>query len=191
MAYVGTQQIVIDSVTKEVKRVGFCDMEGDGALDAGSETVISNDFVFDPPIDEKIWTWNGSTFIEGAAVSEDEGSQMIQQIDVNKDSKNSSYKTLSRVIFLGTSKVGSILQIEGIAYMDSAVTSYDCRVIDRTHGSAVIAEVTGLSNETDAIIDFGTISNLPETKSALDIQIKKTGGGGSAKVYLDSILIKY
>jgi hypothetical protein len=191
MAYNGVKQIVIDSTTKEVKRFGYCDMENDGQFNDGTETMIENDFIFDPPISQKVWTWNDTTFVEGSSQPESEHSHTIQQIDLNESSKNSSYKTMGRIIYLGTKRVGPISHIEAIAYMDDGVTSYDIRVVDKGNNSAVVAEVTGLTNTDDKIIDLGTISNLSATKTRFDIQIRVVDGGSSKKGRLDSILIKY
>jgi len=190
MAFNGTQQIIIDSTTKEVKRHGMGDMENDSAFDSGSETLISNDFKFDPSLDEAAWTWNGSTFIEGAAVIS-QTSNIIQQIDVNKSAKNSTYRTLSRIIYLGSKLIGDIKTMEIIGYMDVGVTSYDVRLVDKGNQSAVLAEKTGLTNTEDAIIDMGAISNLSTTKTRIDIQVRVTDGNNSNQAYLDSILIKY
>lgn len=122
----------------------------------------------------------------------DKAPTMIQQIDINKDSKTkNSYKSLTRIIYYGSGSIGDIISIEVVAYMADKVDSYDIKIVDKKNGSAVIAEKTGLTNTTDEIIDMGTISNLPTGKSRFEVQIKKNGNDKSAKVYLDTILIKY
>jgi hypothetical protein len=191
MAFNGTMQVVIDSTTKEVKRFGYCDMENDGEFEPGTETMVEKNFVFEPSIKDSIWTWNDTTFVEGGAQPASQVSQMIQQIDINKSDNSTSYKTVSRIIYLGSDNVGAIIHIEAISCMDSGITSYDMRVVDKGNGSAVIAEVTGSTNEIDDIVDFGTISNLPSSKSRFDIQLKRNGGNAQKYVHLDSILIKY
>ena len=191
MAYNGIKQIVIDTASDKVKRWGFCDMENDGQFDANTETMVESDFLFEPSINDKIWTWNGSTFLQGDDVVISEKSALIQQIDINAQSKMETYRTLGRVIILGADVTGSIKTIEGIMYKDDQVTSYDARIIDRGNNSTVIAEVTGQTNIEDAIIDFGALSNLPSSKTRLDIQLRRNGGSSNHYVYLNSILIRY
>ena len=48
--------------------------------------------------------------------------------------------------------------------------SYDLRVVDLDNGSAVIASVTGLINESFVTTDLGTLSNLPTASSNLEFQ---------------------
>lgn len=63
-----TQQVVIDSTTKEVKRYGRCDFENDGSFDPETEELIGSDFLFEPPMPPglgpptEVWYYNGSTF---------------------------------------------------------------------------------------------------------------------------------
>ena len=42
-----SRKIVIDNITKKVKRHGFCDFENDGIYDSETESIIEKDFDFD------------------------------------------------------------------------------------------------------------------------------------------------
>ena len=190
MAYNGIQQVIIDSSTNIAKRSGYCDMENDGSFDLNTEAIVEKDFEFNPPIDKTEWTWDGDTFTQGTSINA-EHSSMMQHVDVNASSRFNFWRTISRIIYMGTEDIGPIKKIELISYMDSNVESYDVRIVDKGNGSAIIAEVAGQTNTDDNIVDAGTISNLPASKTRLDIQIKKNGGSWKDEVYLDSIMITY
>ena len=114
MAYTGTKQVVIDKTSQKAKRWGFCDMENDGSFDAETEEIVELDFTFTSSLDDNEWTWNGSSFVEGGAPDVEPSSRMVQQIDINNRSKSSSWKTLTRIIYLGSNLVGLITKIEAI-----------------------------------------------------------------------------
>jgi hypothetical protein len=50
--------------------------------------------------------------------------------------------------------------------------TYGLRVIDVTNGSAVVASVTGLSNETAIDQNLGTLSNLPTGGAEMELQVE-------------------
>lgn len=52
------RQVVIDKVSKQVKRHGFCNFENDGSFNSETEEIIEKDFIFNPDIDEQDWYWN-------------------------------------------------------------------------------------------------------------------------------------
>ncbi len=67
MAYNGIPQVVIDSTSKVVKRMGNTDMAALPDFDSGTESVVETDFVFDPPLSgytAEFWTYDdvGDTF---------------------------------------------------------------------------------------------------------------------------------
>ena len=118
--------------------------------------------------------------------------KMIQQIDINKSSKTKNvYVSMSKIIYYGNESIGEIQTIEVVAYMESDATSFDIKIVDKKNSSNVIAEKTGLTNTSDEIIDMGQITNLPDKKTRFEVQIRKNGSNKSAKIYLDTILIKY
>lgn len=107
------------------------------------------------------------------------------QIIIDGSTNNTSYENLVSFIYWGTANGGSLTALKGIMYKNPNVTSYSARIYDITN-DLVIAEVTGLSNDTAAIIDFGAISNLPTGNAIFEIQMFRTGGGAKY-VYMDSI----
>jgi len=56
------QKVVIDKITKLVKRYGYTDFASKPDFDPNTEQVIENDFVFDQDYE---YTWDGETFIKG------------------------------------------------------------------------------------------------------------------------------
>lgn len=69
--------------------------------------------------------------------------------------------------------------------LDGSVTSYDVRVFDVTHNN--ILATANFNNASFQLNDMGTISNIPEEESLLEVQIKKNGGDG--RVHLSEITI--
>lgn len=65
-------KVVIDKITKRVKRFGYCDFASLPNFDSSAEEVIEKDFLFDPPLLEKVWKYNTTslTFEEEMAVSD-------------------------------------------------------------------------------------------------------------------------
>jgi len=52
------RKIVIDKITKKVKRWGYCDFGSDGQLDLNTEELIEIDNGVEMDTDEKDWYWN-------------------------------------------------------------------------------------------------------------------------------------
>ena len=52
------RQVIIDSVSKKVKRHGYCTFD----YDAETESLVMTTFEFNPSIREQDWYWNGTTF---------------------------------------------------------------------------------------------------------------------------------
>jgi hypothetical protein len=119
------------------------------------------------------------------------GSSIIEQVILNSEVKQTSYKTVGKIIHLGSKVNGTIKKIEIIGYKDSRVTSFDVRFVDKHNGSNVICENTGLTNDAEEIIDMGAISNQPVGRAIFEVQAKRVGGSGSERIYIDTILIKY
>lgn len=52
------KQIVIDKITKEVKRWGYCDFSNDGSFDEFTEEIIEKDFLFLSEYSDIIWYYD-------------------------------------------------------------------------------------------------------------------------------------
>lgn len=99
-----------------------------------------------------------------------------------------TYSRISDYVFPGLTGNRPPLSFEVSAFMDATAISYDIRIYDFTN-AVVIAEKTGNTNETKAIIDLGTISNLPAAAAIFEIQIAVGNGAGSC--YLTGMVAKY
>ena len=71
---------------------------------------------------------------------------------------------------------------KAVTILDNRTYTYDLRVYDLTN-SQVIAEVTGLSNATEVIIDFGAVSNLPTSPAIFELQAKVSDVAATVTVY--------
>ena len=104
---------------------------------------------------------------------------------------NTTYSRLITFKYDGSDNIGDIDYVEIICWKDSNVTSYDIRLVNRQN-SDVIAEATGLTNNTLDINDLGTISNIPTESTILELQGRRVGGSGNNKnVYIESANIYY
>ena len=102
--------------------------------------------------------------------------------------KTASYETLVPFIFGGTTRYGSSpTKIYLLAWCDSGMT-FDLKVQDVTNAQT-IGEVTGLSNTAAAIVDLGTLSNLPAGQAIFELQFK---GSVSNKVgYVSALSVQW
>lgn len=107
-----------------------------------------------------------------------------------KKQKKTAYTVVTNFNYKGSNSVGTINYIEVISYMDSTVTNYKIRVIDRNTGN-ILVEKTGLNNITPQLFDLGTITNVPSVNSMLEIHVYKNSTKDTDFVYIDEILIYY
>jgi hypothetical protein len=84
-----------------------------------------------------------------------------------------TYVSLARFVFLGTTLLGTPTAMKITGNRNTA-TTYDV-IILRLDTNATIAEKTGNNNAgpTDAIIDLGSIGNLPATPTIFEIKARR------------------
>ena len=102
--------------------------------------------------------------------------------------KNNKYTSLASFSYGGSFHVGPINYIDIVARRTNSSITYDLRVVD-TLNSNVLCEQTELDNNEFAVIDMGTISNMPNDPTILDVQVKRSGS--NKFVYLSQIVIYY
>lgn len=98
-----------------------------------------------------------------------------------------TYTATCRFIYFGSSST-SIVKIEAVAYKDPTATTFDIKVINLTN-SLTIAEVLAQTASTSAIIDLGTIANIPTTKTMLEVQVRRNGTGTTLKAYITNLVL--
>tara|TARA_R100001163_G_scaffold65827_2_gene65329 strand:- start:788 stop:1375 length:588 start_codon:yes stop_codon:yes gene_type:complete len=100
-----------------------------------------------------------------------------------KSSKSNNWQLVSTYDYHGTSNVSEIKYIDIIskANPSSGTLSYDFRVINLQTGQ-VIANKTGFTNDTFQANDLGAITNLPESRSMLEIHCKIASGSGNINI---------
>jgi len=106
----------------------------------------------------------------------------------NNNTKTSSgtYDTICSFIYQGSDVIGAISAVKAIGRTSAAATA-GIRIIDATNGDLVICEVTNVTNTTDAIIDLGTITNVPTGEVMLKLQAKTTSGS----IWISYASVKY
>jgi len=113
-------------------------------------------------------SWGSPTSLIGPTGPAGDGNTSID-ITMDKQTNSTSYVILRRVIFAGTTALGTPSKIKAIA---DSVTSASIKIYDVTN-SQTICELTGLSSGSPAIHDLGTLSNLPTGEAIFEIQGKK------------------
>jgi len=88
-------------------------------------------------------------------------------------SAQTSFKVLAKFIYRGSNLVGIPNSIRILAW--TSATSGDIKFFDKTNGNTIVEK--NITNSVEAVIDMGTLSNIPTTEAVIEIQAKKTGGG--------------
>lgn len=104
------------------------------------------------------------------------GAANVMQVNcVIEESSGTSYETTQKFIYDGSDSWGSISKIEALAWTENAAKPGDIRILDVTN-SLVIAELLDFANETEDILDLGTISNVPTGSAVFHVQLRRPGG---------------
>lgn len=93
---------------------------------------------------------------------------------VNEGS-STSYETIQKFIFAGSILWGGIELIEALAWTEDAGKPGDIRILDVSN-SLVIAELLDFTNETQAVLNLGTISNIPTAPAIFEVQLRRPSG---------------
>lgn len=91
----------------------------------------------------------------------------------SRKTKNSNYTTIATFEYPGSNKIGIINYIDVFSKCKKNGETYDIRVINYEN-SDVLVESTGLNNTDYQTIDLGAITNIPSTKSILEIQMRSS-----------------
>lgn len=109
---------------------------------------------------------------------------------IKQDTKSNNYTKVATFKYPGSISSGTIDYIEIISYMDSGITSYSVRVVDKTN-NLIIAEKNDITNTVYSSIDLGTISNVMLNSAIIELHVKLVGASGNAKVYIDNLIVYY
>jgi hypothetical protein len=120
--------------------------------------------------------------LKWSSVSNKSGLSLIPRVLSNT---STTYTRIGTFVYTGTTNMKTISSISAVAYMDTAVTSYSIKIINRTNNITIVENT--FNNTSESIINFTPIANIPTGQVIIEILIKKTGGTGSLKAYCDSI----
>lgn len=116
--------------------------------------------------------------------------ETISKISLKNDIiSTTSYIRVGTFIYPGSNHMTNISKITGIGYMESGVTNYSIRIYDKTNNLTIVENT--FTNINEDILNLGLISNIPTEESVIEISVKKTGGNGNNKAYVDNITIYY
>ena len=99
---------------------------------------------------------------------------------------SASFVTVARLIFNGSSVVGTPTAIRVTHHQSVGGSTHSIRIINS--GSTTIASATGFSNTTPQIDSLGTISNVPTGETIWEVQALRTTTGAAR---LSSLVIIY
>lgn len=99
---------------------------------------------------------------------------------------SSSYSKVGSFPFPGTTAVGSPIECIIASYLNAG-TDMDIRIYDVTNAQT-ICELIDQSNGTVALVDLGTLSNLPANAAIFEIHLLATGSGPKARI--ESLILR-
>lgn len=100
--------------------------------------------------------------------------------------RSTSYTVLAHIPFPGSDRVGAVESIKIACQADSASGNYTVRIYDRTN-SQTVCETTVAEDSDMAIVDLGTISNVPVGLAIWELQAKSSQN--NRDIEIASILI--
>lgn len=103
------------------------------------------------------------------------------------ETNSTSYSVVSRLIFCGTNDIGTPTEIKALLEMNNT-TDISCRIYDVTNAQTVV-ESTNLTTNTPTIVNLGAISNISTGEAIWEVQLLRTGGGGSGRARIHSLQI--
>lgn len=134
-----------------------------------------------------VWDAASKTFKTQAQAG---GGGGFLQSAVSNESSIGIYVTIGFFLFWGKDNGATPITMDIINFVEDATRPGDYRLIDSTNGDAVVAEVTGLANETPGINSLGTLSNLAAGQAVWEFQVRR-GGTGSKFVRWETFLVGF
>ncbi len=101
------------------------------------------------------------------------------------DINTTSYTRIAPYFYPGTNSISTIQALIFIGNKDSGATNYSVRLEDITHSQTICEET--FTNNTEGFNVISSVSNIPETNSLLEVQVKISGGDSSTYAHINSI----
>ena len=112
--------------------------------------------------------------------------RIVIEISPNLDRVRSNYYNRVVSVIYDSEKFGPLHQVKVMSYMEYGLTSYDVEVYDKTNETSLIE--TNFNNTEDVTENnLGIISNPPEGRVILEINLKKVGSL-SKYAYIQNII---
>lgn len=94
------------------------------------------------------------------------------------------YEAVATFEYEGSSLIGPINYFD-LNTKTELDNTYDARIYD-SDNNKILAEITGLNNQEFQIIDMGSISNIPQSKSILELHVRSNN---SKKIFIQRLRI--
>ncbi len=147
-----------------------------GATGAGSNVITQKD-------DVTVGTVMGTLNFEGNMSLTDEGGNKVtitkgeaQSITGAATLSATSWAIERRFMFAGTSKVGAITKIFLNCWRTAGTGTFDLRIVNAENAQVICTATLQSSTDDANIIDMGTISNLPTTRTIFEVQGQVSSG---------------
>lgn len=107
-----------------------------------------------------------------------------------------TYTVISRFVFPGTALTGSLTSIIANLFSSIAGVRGDIRVYDATN-SLQIAQLIGSADLPTnpgiaaALVNLGTLSNLPTGRAVFEVQIRRTVGSGGQEIRCSALDLEF
>lgn len=99
---------------------------------------------------------------------------------------SSVYVVRAYIIYRGSNNIGIINKIKALAWVKDGAKPGDIKIYDVTNGNTIV-EFTGIANELPAIIDLGTLSNMPVDEAVFEVHLRNIPG----EIYFASLLLNF
>lgn len=116
-------------------------------------------------------------------------SNIINCVPKNTKTNNTTYVREDLFVYEGSNISGELKKIVAFGYKDSGVTNFSIKIYDKTN-NLIIAENT-FTDSSENFLDITPLSNIPTTRSLIEILIKKTGGTISDYAHIENISLYF
>jgi hypothetical protein len=106
--------------------------------------------------------------------------QIISASAAEATTTSSSFTTWIKLVYPGSLRAGTPIYMYVIVKGDTGVTT-EARIQDTTN--VLTIATASVASTTDAILDLGTISNVPTAQAIWEVQFRRSAGSGSNKAY--------
>jgi len=106
------------------------------------------------------------------------------------DTEESTYVTAGVIPYPGSDAVGAPIRISVVCGKKGGSTTFSVRIFDKTNAQVIAADFNK-DDDYPTLRDLGSITNVSETPSIWEVQIKKTAGAEGKTVSVASVVMEF